>query len=301
MQESRIFAIDFSHEEMTAAFVAADGTADGAAGLGLADLMTDDGQSLDKMVAMLTAKARTAGAGIAAAMLTLPCDLDKERRTVVSFPEAALLNGHALPEILRHALGIPVYMERKAVAQLTYDCAMLGLPEQSMVVGCYIDRRYDSAIWHCGRVIVGRNGTAGTVGHITIQDREDVCFCGKTGCVNLYGAGIRLNQIHDMIFSDIPMRELFQRHGDHPIIQDYLNMMAFPIAMEGNILDPDFMVLGGGIPSLPGFPRQYLEDAIRRHGYHPVEDHAAAFLPSAAGTTPGVIVAAQYAFTALSL
>lgn len=300
MSEDWIFAIDFSHEDMTAAFVSSDGREEGTAGFDLCDFVAGDSAPLDKLLALLAAKAKTAPGPLRAAALSLPCDLDPQRRLVNNFPEAGWLDGQPFPEAVEKALDLPAIMERRAVAQLCYDRIMLGLPETAMIVGCYIDTHYENAIWHCGAPLVGRNGLAGNIAHMTIHDREDSCFCGKTGCVDLYGAGIRLRQMHTMIFPDTPLEDLFVRHGDHPIVRDYLTMMAYPIAIEANILDPDYIILGGRIPGMRGFPRQFLENEICRLSYHSSPDQTTQFLPSTCAGVPGVMCIAQYAFQKIS-
>ena len=291
-----IFAIDFSHEDMTASFVSAEGREEGTAGFDLCDFVAGESRPLDKLLALLAAKAKTAPGPLRAAALSLPCDLDPQRRTVTNFPEAGWLNGQPLPEIVEKALEVPALMERRAVVSLCYDRIMLGLPEDGLIVGCYIDMHYENALWYCGAPLVGRNGTAGTIAHMTIHDREDNCFCGKTGCVDLYGAGIRLRQMHTMIFPDTRLDELFVRHGEHPLVRDYLTMMAYPIAIEANILDPDYIILGGSIPGMPGFPRQFLESEISRLSYRPSPEQTTRFLPSSCGGMAGVLCLAQYAF-----
>lgn len=298
MTDASVFAIDFTSEGMNAAFVTPDGREEALAGFDLIDFQAGEGKALDKLVTLLAAKARTGGP-VSAVALSLPCDLDAGRTRVVSFPQATWLNGQPLPSILEDALGVPAVMERRAVVLLHYDRAMLGLPEDCLAVGCYIDTHYDTAIWHNGRALLGKNGGAGNIAHMVIPDREDVCFCGRTGCVDLYGAGVRLRQLHTMIFPDTPREELFTHHGEHPIILDFLRMMAYPIAIELNILDPDFVILGGSILSMPGFPLKTLQEEIIHHAYRPEPDRGTAFLPSAANMAPGVVCAAQYAMTKL--
>ncbi len=298
LDDAPVFAIDFTSEGLAAAFVSADGEQEGLAGFDLSDFDADADQAFDKLVALLAAKARAGGA-IGAAALSMPCDLDASRSMIVNYPEAPWLNGQRLPDILKGALGAPVAMERRAAVSLHYDRAMLGLPEDCLAVGCYIDTHYDSAIWHNGGLMMGKNGGAGNISHMTIHDREDNCFCGKAGCVDLYGAGMRFQQLHAMIFPDTPREELFLHHGEHPIIMDYLRMMAYPIAMALNILDPDFLILGGSVLSSPGFPLGALQAAIAEHSYRPAPGREATFLPSAASAVPGVVCAAQYAFSAM--
>ena len=295
-----VFAIDFTSEGMTAAFVTPDGVELDSAGFDLIDFHAGEDSALDKLLTLLAAKARAGGA-VSAAALAMACDLNAGRSAITDFPGAAWLNGVELPKLLAEALGVPVVMERRAVVQLCYDRAMLGLPEDCLAVGCYIDTHYETAIWHRGAPLVGRNGLAGNIAHMTIHDREDNCFCGKAGCVDLYGAGTRLQQIHNMIFPDTPRDDLFVDHGEHPIVQDYLRMMAYPIAIELNILDPDFLVLGGSIPSMAGFPRALLQQEIRAHVYSPEQDRELIVLPSASGMISGTVCAAQYARMKLGL
>ncbi len=295
MPDDCVFAIDFTHENMTAAFVGPDGTVHEQAGFDLCDFLAGDSEPMDKLLTLLAAKARTAPGPIRLAAAALPCDLDAARRRVQNFPQANWLDGKPFPELVEKALGIPSVMERRGVVTLVCDHAILSLPEDCLAVGCYVDTHYESAIWHRGAPVMGRNGGAGNIMHMTIHDREDACFCGKSGCVDLYGAGIRLRQMHTMIFPDTPLEELFVRHGDHPIIRDYLSMMAYPIAIESNILDPDFIILGGAIPSMRDFPMRTLEEQIRRHSYRAVPESGPTFLASAAGQMGGVACIAQYA------
>lgn len=300
MSDTTVFSIDFTNTGMTAAFVTPDGVEEGTAGFDLIDFQAGASGSgpLDKMLGLLAAKARTGG-DFAAVALAMPCDLDPARTRVVNFPEATWLNGQPLPELLGDMLGAPVVMERRAVVHLCYDRIMLGLPDQSLVVGCYIDTHYETAIWHCGAPILGKNGHAGNIAHMTIHDREDSCFCGRNGCVDLYGAGLRLHQMQTMIFPDTPREELFVYHGEHPLVRDYLRMMAYPIAIELNILDPDFLILGGSVTAMAGFPRKLLEEAIVEQTYRPDASHEAVFLSSAASMSSNVICAAQYALMKL--
>lgn len=294
-----VFAVDFTSEGMTAAFVNEDGIARDTAGFDLSDFLAGETGAVDKLVTLLAAKARMSGGDLDALALTMPCDLDAKRETVVSFPQASWLNGRKLPAILHEVMGIPVVMERRAVAMLAFDLAMLGLMSNCMAVGCYIDLQYDLAIWHFGEPVIGHNGRAGNIMHLQVQDREDVCFCGKVGCVGLYGTGVRLRQMHSMIFPDTPRDKLFEYHGDHPIVLDYLRMMAYPIAMAVNYSDPDYLILGGDVLDMSGFPRKQLDAEIQKAMYQP-GDEGTKILSSVVGEmASGVVCGAQYARTKL--
>lgn len=290
-----VFAVDFTCEKMTAAFVGDDGSPRETADFDLSDFLAGGSGAVDKLVGLLAAKARLGGNAVQAAMVTMPCDLDAKRERVVNFPRASWLNGQPLAAILREVMDCPVMMERRSVAMLSFDLAMLGLPTRCLAVGCYIDLQYDVAIWHNGIPVIGATGRAGNIMHLPVADRVDACFCGKAGCVGLYGTGLRARQIHSMIFPDTPMERLFTVHGDHPIIYDYIKMMAYPIAMAVNFADPDYLILGGDVLNMPDFPRKVLEEEIVQATYRP-EDDGARFLASTVdGMVPGVVCGAQYA------
>lgn len=289
-----IFAVDFTCENMTAAFIDEDGMARDEASFDLADFLAGD-SGADKLVSLLAAKARMGGGSLDGVALTLPCDLDVKRERIASFPQATWLNGAALPAMLRDLVGAPVVMARRSEAQLAFDLAMLGLPEQSVIVGCYIGLLYEVSIWHYGEPVLGHNGRAGNITHLLVHDREDVCFCGKSGCVGLYGTGHRLRQMQTMIFPDTPMDELFVKHGDHPIVQDFIRMMAYPIGMAVNYSDPDYLVLGGSVVRMKAFPRALLEEEIRDAMYQP-GDEGVRIVWSVVGDMVSVMVCgAQYA------
>lgn len=296
---SEIFAIDFTSEEMTAAFVSRDGVPRETAGFDLSDFLAGESSPLDKLVGLLAAKSRMSGSDIEATVITMPCDLDAKREKVVHFPQAPWLNGRLLPAILHETLGVPVLMERRSLAMLEFDLAMLGIPAEAVAIGCYIDLQYDVSIWHNGNPVVGHNGRAGNIMHLPVQDREDMCYCGRVGCAGLYGTGLRLRQIHSMIFPDTPMEELFEEHGDHPIVLDFLRMMAYPIAMSVNFSDPDFLVLGGDVVGMRGFPRDVLEGEIRKAVYRPGDGGATIMSSTVGELVPAVVCGAQYAMKKL--
>lgn len=290
-----VFAVDFSWEGMTAAFVDENGVSRDEAGFDLSDFLAGETGAMEKLTALLAAKARMSGGQLDAMSLTMPCDMDLQREKVVNFPQAAWLNGRPLPSIMRDILGVPVIMERRSVTMLAFDMMMLGLPTESLAIGCYIDMQYNVAIWHKGVPVLGHNGRAGNIMHLSVHGREDHCFCGKIGCVGLYGTGVRLQQLHSMIFPDTPRDQLFKVHGDHPIVLDFLQMMAYPIAMAVNYSDPDYLILGGEILGMPGFPRKYLGEEIEKAIYQP-GDEGTKILPSTTGEmASGVVCGAQYA------
>ena len=54
---------------------------------------------------------------------------------------------------------------------------------------------------------------------------------------------------------------MFACHSEDAELRDFVDMMAIVVATEVNILDPDYMILGGGVFAMKGFPMDYLTES----------------------------------------
>lgn len=290
------FCLDFSGDALSAGFVSEDLETSGAGNIDLANFMAGDTPPMDKLMGLLLAKARSAPGDLAFTAVGLDCDPTPDRRGIVNSPNALWLENQPFADILEKTLGQPALLERRAALFLELDMALQGIPTDSTVIGCYINDAYESAIWSRGGIMAGKSGAAGNIGHMPVHGREDHCRCGKNGCIELYGTGYRLKQLHSLIFPDIPLSELFVKHSGHPLLQDFLHMMAYPIAVEANILDPDFIILGGSVPSMQEFPLEQVEAAIREQTYTPYPSSSFTLLPAVCKNSDGMIAAAKHGF-----
>jgi fructokinase len=103
-----------------------------------------------------------------------------------------------------------------------------------------------------GKIIVGVNAIAGEWGHnpLPAPAAQDLplppCYCGRRGCIETYLAGPGLSRDHE--------RETGQRLEAEAIVSlggaamaRYEERLARALASVINLLDPDFIVLGGGM------------------------------------------------------
>jgi len=113
-----------------------------------------------------------------------------------------------------------------------------------------------------GRVLVGKNGVAGEWGHNPLPWMRDdetpgpPCFCGKRGCIETFLSGPGISRDHaahtdetlDVATiarradaGDAAATETFARHADRA---------ARALASVIDVIDPDVVVLGGGVSNL---------------------------------------------------
>jgi predicted NBD/HSP70 family sugar kinase len=150
-------------------------------------------------------------------------------------------------------LGLPVLVDNDAnlaaLAEVTWGAGR-GLSDVAYV---YTATGIGTGVVLDGRVYAGASGTAGEIGHTTLDDDGRVCACGNRGC---------LNTVAD---ADAIVRELRHRYGDDLTIDDVIAQaqagdvacqrvladagrhIGVAIANLYNLLDPELIVLGGNL------------------------------------------------------
>ncbi len=201
-------------------------------------------------------------------VLGFPATIDSTRRRVVQAPNIPGMDGFSA-EKLEAQLGVPVFFEKDVNLLLYCDMADLKLPSQGITAGVYIGTGIGNAIFLHGVPLAGHNGAAGELGHIPRPGSQKHCGCGNIGCAECFGSGLRLEEIWKENFSCTPMGELFIQHGSHPILLHFIDDAACTVAAEVNILDPDWLILGGGVVNMKGFPFHLFEERILFHTRKP--------------------------------
>jgi len=114
-----------------------------------------------------------------------------------------------------------------------------------------------------GRVHNGRNGVAGEWGHTTLPwMRADEfpgpeCYCGFQGCIETWISGTGLEADYERATkTKLKGKEIVRRSeaGEAPAmasLERYADRLTRSLAQIVNILDPDIIVLGGGVSQVP--------------------------------------------------
>ena len=172
------------------------------------------------------------------------------------------LNGQPLDRDLEHALGRPVRLENDAncfaLSEATDGAAAGG----SVVFGVILGTGVGGAIVIDGKLVSGCNAIAGEWGHNPLpgpgeqERRGPACYCGQHGCIETYISGPGLERDYAATTgnkrSASEIAEQAQE-GDHPaelVLTRYEDRLARSLASIINILDPDVIVLGGGVSKI---------------------------------------------------
>jgi fructokinase len=225
--------------------------------------------------------------GTLAAISGLVADLEKEtgaRGTVgVGMPGAispatglvknansTWLIGRRLQEDLERRLSRPVRLANDANCFALSEAVDGAAAGARVVFGVIVGTGTGGGIVVDGRVLTGPNAIAGEWGHNPLPWPRDgewpgpPCYCGKTGCVETFlsGPGLARDYAADRAVTaeDVVARAASGDGAAEEALLRYEDRMARALATVVNVLDPDVIVLGGGMSQVArlyeGVPRR---------------------------------------------
>ena len=172
------------------------------------------------------------------------------------------LNGRPLAADLSRALGRPARLANDAncfaLSEAT-DGAAAGAP---VVFGVIIGTGTGGGLVVNGRLVGGVNAIAGEWGHNPLPSPEDderpgpPCYCGRSGCIETFLSGPALARDYIVLGGDdLSAAELASRAGGGDrraieCLERYERRFARAIASIINVVDPNVIVLGGGLSNI---------------------------------------------------
>jgi fructokinase len=172
------------------------------------------------------------------------------------------LIGRALDQDLSRALGRPVRCANDANCFALSEATDGAAAGARVVFGVIVGTGTGGGVVVDGRVLTGPNAIAGEWGHNPLPwPRDDerpgpACYCGKAGCVETFLSGPGLaRDYRDATGLQLDPPEIADRAERGEAAADaalarYEGRMARALAVVLNLLDPDVVVLGGGISRL---------------------------------------------------
>lgn len=217
------------------------------------------------------------------------------------------LNGRALADDLPARLGRPVRFANDANCFALSEAVDGAAAEADVVFGVIVGTGVGGGIAIAGRTIAGINGIAGEWGHNPLPAPQDderpgpACYCGRHGCIETFLSGPALAADYARLAaatartavvaetaqsvdasraagaaanSEAPDAIAIARLAEagepraRLCLQRYADRMARSLASVINVLDPDVIVLGGGLSNI-----QWLYTAVpERWGPHVFSD-----------------------------
>ena len=161
------------------------------------------------------------------------------------------LIGKPIQQDMENALGISVLMENDANCFALAESTIGAAKKYDVVFGVILGTGCGAGIVMNKKVHRGANGIAGEWGHHTLYPDGRGCYCGNKGCTESYISGTALESEWKELtgkfstVTDIIDNKMYEAHPEWK--ENF--MMNFGRALSNviDILDPDAIVLGGGL------------------------------------------------------
>lgn len=162
------------------------------------------------------------------------------------------LIGKSLKEDLEEKLGQKISMENDANCFAMAESTLGVAKGFDVVFGIIMGTGVGGGIVINGKIHHGRTNIAGEWGHHTLHQNGNNCYCGKKGCVETYISGPALEKRwKELTGKSQNMPEILQNINNSKQWKDeFLENFGFGLANVIDILDPDVIVLGGGLSNI---------------------------------------------------
>ena len=172
------------------------------------------------------------------------------------------LNGQPLAGDLRRVLPRPLRFANDANCFALSEAVDGAAAGAGAVFGVIVGTGTGGGVVVHSRIWTGPNAIAGEFGHNPLpwpnidEGEGPECYCGKTGCIETYLSGPGLSRDHERTSGvSLDAVEIAARAAAGDVVAEatmrrYEDRMARALAAVINILDPDVVVLGGGLSNL---------------------------------------------------
>ena len=177
------------------------------------------------------------------------------------------LIGKPIQQDLENALGIPVLMENDANCFALAEATLGAAKNYDVVFGVILGTGCGAGIVINKKIHRGANRIAGEWGHHTLyQDGRD-CYCGNQGCTESYISGTALEKEWKELtgefstVTDIVNNKMYESYPEWK--ENFMNNFGRALANVIDILDPDVVILGGGLSKVDILYTEGLEAAYK--------------------------------------
>jgi len=181
------------------------------------------------------------------------------------------LNGRPLAKDLERILGCSVVLANDANCCALAEATLGAAQGHKTVFGIILGTGVGGGIVVNGKVLTGRHGICGEWGHNPLQGEVTPCYCGRRGCLETVCSGPALEAFYTSLGRDsISLREIVVRadQGEEKAVATITRLrvkFAEALGAVVNLLDPDAVVIGGGVGNIATLYSQETRDTVCSH------------------------------------
>ena len=166
------------------------------------------------------------------------------------------LIGRAFKQDLERAIGREVRVMNDANCFALSEAVDGAGAGAEVVFGVILGTGVGGGVVVRGEVLAGVNGIAGEWGHnpLPLPTALDlplrVCYCGRAGCTEAYLSGPSLARDHELATGQKLSPDQIVAGGHEAALSRYEERLARALGTVINLIDPDVVVLGGGMSNV---------------------------------------------------
>ena len=207
-----------------------------------------------------------------------PGPLDPKTGVVINPPNLPCWRNFPLAESIRSLYRVPVQVENDANAAALAEVKWGAARGYRNVFYVCLGTGIGTGIVFDGVIYHGRTGAAGEGGHMGIDVNGPLCGCGKRGCIEVLASGPAIARRAQKKLAEGSSSRLVELAGGNPesvtgemvgkacaegdpvaqaVISETLDVVAYWLGNVIDLLEPDVIVIGGGVGSMLA---PYLDD-----------------------------------------
>jgi fructokinase len=210
--------------------------------------------------------------------LSHPGTLDPDTQTIKNC-NATAFNGKRVKADLEKKFGVEFVLANDAncfaVAETLFGIVPDVAPDAKVVFGVIMGTGVGGGLVVNGQVLNGRHGIGGEWGHNFLDESGGKCYCGRIGCVETLISGPALSKFYTYITDETrTLKEIADRakSGEDPYAQVTMDRMiqfyGKALAVLINIIDPDVIVIGGGVGNIDLLYKEGLKE-VKKYVFNP--------------------------------
>lgn len=210
-------------------------------------------ESVERAVQLLLDLVETAGmtrAELCALTIGVPAPIDPDSGRVGSDGIMPGWSGVDLRQELQSVLGAPVLVENTANLAAIGELKLGSLRGVETGVYLKVSHGVGAGLIIGGRLFRGSTGTAGQLGHVTMDEHGPMCRCGNRGCLETYIGSRAILDALVRTHGSLTLRDVVGRvvRGDAAcirVVEDAGRHLGLAVANLVNLFNPQVVVLGG--------------------------------------------------------
>lgn len=238
---------------------------------------------VDSLLTEVLEKNGTRVSQILAIGMGVPGPIVSEEGLVIAPPIMPGWDGYPIKKYIESRWNVPVSLNNDAELGALGEWAYGAGRGENHLAYIKVGSGVGAGLLLNGQIYQGATGSAGEIGHLTVDENGPMCDCGNAGCLEALAGGkaiarmgreaVKKNQ-RTMLSSIGPLEELSARdvaaaarRGDlvaQQIIGSAGRYLGIAIAGLVNIFNPRMVVLGGGVSQIGDLLLQPIRDTIQR-------------------------------------